>query len=429
MFKGDTYGYWTLFGFGRWLFCALYFVSGLTYAASYQCNSHPYHETGTTNHHGYFPNCEAGCPEAYPVCATYFSQHQDESMRTAIWYVCMNTGNINTWVGTYICRYRTDHCSLTGGYFNPHTGQCQPCPPPNALSDYSFLSESNDPNDYQGCPEQSQCELFPMSITEVGPSQYLWEWGYTGNQCDVPVDPCDDPHLPDHCDENGNGSGNGNGAGNGSGNGSGNGNGSGGGPGNGNGSSPGNGSGGAPGNGNGSGPGNGSGGIPGNGDGNGNGSGEPGTGPDPGYFGQLYGMDCDNYQEFLTHFERCEVGYLECSIVYYQMQQYCADQEYFRGDDGWLESAESDGHGVHDGDNELNQIPEDDVDISSHIELDAAGFGSASCPQPTPIQFMGSSFTIPYDFICDFASMIRAIVLTLAYFSAAVIVFTGLREI
>lgn len=59
-----------------------------------------------------------------------------------------------------------------------------------------------------------------------------------------------------------------------------------------------------------------------------------------------------------------------------------------------------------------------------------AGWGpdTGSCPVDIPLSFMGHAFGMSWGGICSFASMIRPIVLAMAWLGAALIVVGGSKQ-
>mgnify|MGYP000322833354 CR=1 FL=1 len=113
----------------------------------------------------------------------------------------------------------------------------------------------------------------------------------------------------------------------------------------------------------------------------------------------------------------CEGDVLKCEIIRQERQQYC---DAFVGDG----SADVDVFDDEDFGRDLKT--EGDV-IDLPTEFDQSGFGAGSCPAPLPFNAFGSSFSISLQPFCDFAGLIRALVILAALISAAFIV-TGSRK-
>jgi hypothetical protein len=83
------------------------------------------------------------------------------------------------------------------------------------------------------------------------------------------------------------------------------------------------------------------------------------------------------------------------------------------------------------GESELNNVVEEERNfsnaVSSVIDDGEFSFG-AGCPAPHSFSFMGYSFDLSYQYVCDFASGIRTFVIALGYIFATIIVIRSLNQ-
>lgn len=94
----------------------------------------------------------------------------------------------------------------------------------------------------------------------------------------------------------------------------------------------------------------------------------------------------------------------------------------------WMCAGSGDGSGVGDGDGDL-VMPVQVIDpSSSSVDYDSGLSTSGSCPQPVSVTLplYSAEFEVSYQGFCDFASMIRSLVIAAAYMSSAFLVFRGL---
>lgn len=114
---------------------------------------------------------------------------------------------------------------------------------------------------------------------------------------------------------------------------------------------------------------------------------------------------------------QCEGDKLQCEIIRQQRDQYCA---LYVGDG----STDLDVFNDSDFTRDLKDEAEE-IDLPTAV--DTAGFGSGACPAPFQFSAFGSGFEISVQPFCDFAPLVRALVILAALISAAFIV-TGTRH-
>jgi hypothetical protein len=83
------------------------------------------------------------------------------------------------------------------------------------------------------------------------------------------------------------------------------------------------------------------------------------------------------------------------------------------------------------GESAANQVVEESRNfsnaVSSVIDDNEFSFG-AGCPAPHSFAFVGNTFDLSYQYVCDFASTIRAFVIALGYIFATLIVIRSLNQ-
>lgn len=80
---------------------------------------------------------------------------------------------------------------------------------------------------------------------------------------------------------------------------------------------------------------------------------------------------------------------------------------------------------------ELDELPDIDLktkEIPVSITPDAGWGGGSSCPAPRHVTVQGYDVPIPFDLFCKYAELIRPVLLTFAWLSAAFILVGGVKE-
>lgn len=123
---------------------------------------------------------------------------------------------------------------------------------------------------------------------------------------------------------------------------------------------------------------------------------------------------------------------IQCGILLNTWRQRCDDQ-LFREELEGTEEFNEQGESLLDGNAEENQIGSTEIGFNSFLDgLDDSGSGfggSNACPADIDINIaLIGTISIPFTFICDFATRIRPIIVALGWLAAAFIAFRSMTE-
>jgi len=123
---------------------------------------------------------------------------------------------------------------------------------------------------------------------------------------------------------------------------------------------------------------------------------------------------------------------IQCGILLNTWRQRCDDQ-LFREELEGTEEFNEQGESLLDGDAEENQIGSSEIGFNSFLDgLDDSGSGfggSNACPADIDINIaLIGTISIPFTFICDFATRIRPIIVALGWLAAGFIAFRSMTE-